>query len=60
MERRMGAAAEQDQMAEREQERSEESETAGGEREPGGRPWYKMGAGSGKTTGKKGWRAVRQ
>lgn len=52
MERGMGAAAEQDRMAGRGQERREESET--GEREPGGRPWYEMGAGEGKQRERRG------
>lgn len=48
---RMEAVAERERVAKGEQERSRESETVGGEREPGGRPWYRTGVGRGKTVG---------
>lgn len=47
----MEAVAERERVAKGEQERSRESETVGGEREPGGRPWYRTGVGRGKTVG---------
>lgn len=51
LEGRVEAVAERDRRAKGEQERSRESETVGGEREPGGRPWYRTRVGKGKTVG---------
>lgn len=47
----METVAERDRVAKGQQERSRERETVGGEREPGGRPWYRTRVGRVETAG---------